>query len=50
MSEVDNPSEKDVIVEEEQNRADGDDVGNLEDLPKFVLAHRWGMWESKSRQ
>ena len=33
----DNPSEKVVILEEELNRVDIDDIGNLEGLPRFVF-------------
>ena len=35
--EEDNPSEKVVIVEEELNRVDIDDIGNLVDLLRFVF-------------
>ena len=35
--EEDNPSEKVVIVEEELNRVDIDDIGNLENLPRFLF-------------
>ena len=35
--EENNPSEKVVIVEEELNRVDIDDIGNLENLPRFVF-------------
>ena len=35
--EEDNPSEKAVIIEEELNCVDIDDIGNLEDLPRFVF-------------
>ena len=32
-----NPSEKDVIAEEELNGIDTDDITNLEDSPRFVF-------------
>ena len=35
--EEDNPSEKNVIAEEELDVVDTDDIGNLEDLPTLVL-------------
>ena len=35
--EEDNPSEKVVIVEEELNRVDINDIGNLQNLPRFMF-------------
>ena len=35
--EEDNHSEKIIIVEKELNRVDIDDIGNSEDLPRFVF-------------
>ena len=35
--EEDNPSEKVVIVEEKLDGFDIDEIGNLEDLPRFVF-------------
>ena len=37
FNDKDNASEKVVIAEEELNCVDMDDIGNLEDLPRFVL-------------
>ena len=37
LIEEDNHSEKIIIVEKELNRVDIDDIGNSEDLPRFVF-------------
>ena len=37
FNDKDNASEKVVIPEEELNCVDMDDIGNFEDLPRFVL-------------
>ena len=47
MFEKDNPSEKNFIVEEELDRIDGDDIGNLEDLLRLVLINE-KCWNPKA--
>ena len=37
ITEKSNPSEKNVIVEEELDCIDTDDIGNLEDSPRLVF-------------